>query len=413
MIVSVVALATGVVTLAMAQNRPVFILDEWSYADYLHKIDDGLVWMPPGEMAGQEVIADVACRGTEPEFFPQAPPCGQTSYDPAAFLNSGVNSASIHPPTYFLVTWAGAKTILATGVTDDLITAGRLVGIIWMAAGLLGLLLLLRELRVHPVAQALAVLLVATTPRFVEQWQYLTPDAANMLLGSVVLLAALRWLRGASRWWLLPVAGAFATAVKAPNVLVVCLAALVLVLSPSALYGVRKRVLGAAMLLGGALATGLAVLVVRALLAPADLPPSDLDLAQRADAFSPLWLADNVAAFLSPFGRPGTAVYGLSVVAVIVVVGLAAAAAVYLPSSDRRQRLAVATAVMLVLGPLLLVVLTYATSHQYFPMRERYGYTLFPAVVALAAGALRTRGQLAAAAAFTGLYGVGALAALG
>ena len=46
----------------------------------------------------------------EPSTWDDRPPCSAPTFDPAVFPNAGVNSADIHPPTYFLITYAGAAT---------------------------------------------------------------------------------------------------------------------------------------------------------------------------------------------------------------------------------------------------------------------------------------------------------------
>src|SRR5215210_4643318 len=136
------------VALSVDRNPALFVLDEFAYADYLYKIDDGHLVVRHGELSGERGLRALACRGYTPSTWNDRPPCDAAGFDPAVFPNAGINSADIHPPTYFLITYAGARALMALGVTDDLIDAGRLFGAVWMAAGLLALWCLARALGV-------------------------------------------------------------------------------------------------------------------------------------------------------------------------------------------------------------------------------------------------------------------------
>src|SRR5688572_1481086 len=134
------------VALSVDRNPALFVLDEFAYADYLYKIDDGHLVVRHGDVSGERGLRALACRGYTPSTWNDRPPCDAAAFDPAVFPNAGINSADIHPPTYFLITYAGARAVMALGVTDDLIDAGRLFGAVWMAAGLLALWCLVRAL---------------------------------------------------------------------------------------------------------------------------------------------------------------------------------------------------------------------------------------------------------------------------
>lgn len=385
-------LCAPVVALFVDRNPALFVLDEFAYADYLYKIDDGHLTVRHGEVSGQRGLRALACRGYTPSTWNDRPPCDAAGFDPSVFPNAGINSADIHPPTYFLITYAGARAVMALGLTDDLVDAGRLFGAVWMAAGLLALWCLLRALGAGPRAAACGLALVAAGPMLLQQWYFLTPDAANVLVGSLVMLAALRWERsGAGRAWLVG-AGALAMAVKAPNVVVVMAGGLYL-LTRAALArrhpddtsprSPRDYVVAAASLVGGAALTSAVWLVTRAALAAPGTTPMERD--EQVSILRPAQVIENIARFITPWDREPSSLYPLAVLTSYLFVGSLLVAVVALKPRDRRYAAALATGVVLIAGPLLLVGVNFAVRGTYTITEPRYGSTLVPITCALAA----------------------------
>lgn len=380
------------VALSVDRNPALFVLDEFAYADYLYKIDDGRLIVRHGELSGEPALRALACRGYTPSTWNDRPPCDAAGFDPAVFPNAGINSADIHPPTYFLITYAGARAVMAIGLTDDLIDAGRLFGAVWMAAGLLALWCLVRGLGAGAWAAACGLALVAAGPMLLQQWHFLTPDAANMLVGSLVMGAALRWERaGGSRVWLAG-AGALAMAVKAPNVVVVVAAGLYLVLRavlarrhpddrPPRSPGEYLR--AAAALVGGAALTSAVWLATRAALAGPGTSPMERD--ERVSVLRPAQIIENVARFVTPWDREPSSLYPLAVLTSYLFVGSLLVALFALKARDRRHALALATGVVLIAGPLLLVGVNFLVRGTYAIIEPRYGSTLVSIQCALAA----------------------------
>lgn len=380
-----------VVALSVDRNPALFVLDEFAYADYLYKIDDGRLLVRHGELSGQRGLRALACRGYTPSTWNDRPPCDAAGFDPAVFPNAGINSADIHPPTYFLITYAGARAVMALGFTDDLIDAGRLFGAVWMAAGLLALWCLVRALGAGARAAACGLALVAAGPMLLQQWHFLTPDAANVLVGSLVMLAALRWEGGGSRAWLAG-AGALAMAVKAPNVVVVVAAGLYLVAraalarrhpDDTSARSPREYALAAATLLGGAALTSAVWLVTRAVLAGPGTSPMERD--ERVSILRPAQIIENVARFITPWDREPSSLYPLAVLTSYLFVGSLLVALIALKTRERRYVLAMATGVVLIAGPLLLVGVNFGVRGTYTIIEPRYGSTLVPIQCALAA----------------------------
>ena len=385
-------LCAPVVALSVDRNPALFVLDEFAYADYLYKIDDGRLVVRHGELSGEPALRALACRGYTPSTWNDRPPCDAAGFDPAVFPNAGINSADIHPPTYFLMTYAGARAVMALGLTDDLVDAGRLFGAVWMAAGLVALWCLLRALGAGQAAAACGLALVAAGPMLLQQWHFLTPDAANVLVGALVMLAALRWERasGGPAW--LIAAGALAMAVKAPNIVVVVAAGLYLLVraalarrfpDDTAPRSPRDYVLAAVALAGGAALTSAVWLVTRAALAGPGTSPMERD--ERVSILRPAQIIENIARFITPWDREPSSLYPLAVLTSYLFVGSLLVALVALMARERRYAMAVATGAVLIAGPLLLVGVNFVVRGTYTIIEPRYGSTLVPIQCALAA----------------------------
>ena len=409
-------LCAPVVALQADRNPALFVLDEFAYADYLYKIDAGHVVVRHGELSGQPALRALACRGYTPAIWNDRPPCDAAAFDPSVYPNAGINSADIHPPTYFLVTYAGARALVSLGVADDLVDGGRLFGAVWMAAGLLALWCLLRSFGVDRWAAACGVALVAAGPMLLQQWYFLTPDAANVLVGSLVFLAVLRWERaGAGRGWL-AAAGVLAMAFKAPNLVVVVAGALYLLArawlrrreesevvelrSPgdTELRSPREYVSAAVALGGGAAVTSVVWLVTRAVLAGPGTSPMERD--EQVGMLRPGQVIENIGRFVNIWDREPSTLYPLAVITSYLLVGSLLVALVAVSNRDRRWALALVTGVVLVAGPLLLVALNFVVRGTYTIVEPRYGSTLVPIQCAIAATFWSGRA----------LYAVGALA---
>lgn len=419
------ALCAPLVALHESKSKPLFVLDEFAYADYLQKVHDGQLFVRRGEVTGQRTLRELACRGYNPDaIWPVRPPCDAPSYDPAEFPNSGVDSADVHPPTYFVITDLGARAIMALGITDNLVRAGRLFGAVWMAAGLLALWYLMRAFGANRWAAALGLGLVTASPALRWAWYYLTPDAANILVGSLVVLAVLRWERADNGLVALAGAGALAMGFKAPNLVVVVAVATYLAVraalarraSPADVaaggyLAPRRYLLAAASVLGGASVVVVAWLVARmALAARAETSPaaqdfglSDLGVGQ---------VTENLGRFISTWDESTALSYPLALIASYVLVGSILAAVVAFSHHDPRHALASVAGAMLVVGPLLIVVSAVVTTGTYFVVEARYGASLVPLECAVAACLWRGRAALVAVGALVVSYNAAVLVLL-
>src|SRR5690349_8139260 len=140
-----VLVAVSLVLVGNIRDHPeLSAIDEVGNGDYLFQASHGGM-AQLGERLGPEITREMACRGVS--YFPKPQgPCPGNG-DPASVPGWDVTNSDIHPPTYYYVTaWIGAA-ILRVAPTDSLITAGRLVNILWLGAGLVLLYLVLRDLR--------------------------------------------------------------------------------------------------------------------------------------------------------------------------------------------------------------------------------------------------------------------------
>jgi hypothetical protein len=148
-------------------------------------------------------------------------PCNGGPYDnPAAYPQAGKTSADLYTPAYFAVSYVAAKAIqLVTGT--DLLTAARLSGALWLAAGMWIFWLLMRKFRVHDWVTVGLGLAYIASPIALFNYTYISTDAPGFLVGVLLLYFAIRFIRGeSSGWWLVPIAVA-ATWLKVANLVAV------------------------------------------------------------------------------------------------------------------------------------------------------------------------------------------------
>ena len=176
------------------QHQTISPLDEYVYIDYLAKVPtQGVVRR--GEMTGDYARNVAACRGFR--FVASLPRelCGSVATSPDdAFPMGGTNSAYVYTPLYFAATWVMAQPLRWFGV-NDLVTAGRATGWVWLAAAAVLLYLSLRRLKVRPfLGCGLCLLMVGSLGAY---WgnTYISTDATAYFSGALMLWMLLRFLR--------------------------------------------------------------------------------------------------------------------------------------------------------------------------------------------------------------------------
>lgn len=215
-------------TTTLLHTKALSPVDEWVYSDYLDKVPTELL-VHQGELVGTEARERIACDGIYP-YGLMGQPCGSSYNDPAKFPFAGKTSADAYTPIYFASTWAVGKVFqLIPGVSD--LEGWRLTGSLWLAATVLVLYLIFRRFNIHPVATIGIGTALIVSPFSWWTYTFVSTDAPSAFFGGLLLLLALRYIAGrGSGWWIVGVS-ALAVLVKVTNILGVCLAALVLLLT--------------------------------------------------------------------------------------------------------------------------------------------------------------------------------------
>jgi len=397
-------------------------VDELQHIDYLYKAPDVV---RNGEKVDQDAMHEQACR-TLPNF--PVPPCSDTTtYDPDDFQELGTNTAAIYTPLYYTVTKAVAAPLQWVTGMESLVTAARIVGGLWLGAGLVMTLLVARRLGAHPYPTAGLLLAAAVTPNVLLPAATITPDAAALLAGASLVWAVLWWEErpGARRLWLPVVLGLAVVALKALNVVVVVLVALYVVLRLLQRYAwprdtdgedrpgraVRDRL--AALRPGPSLGQSVTLVAVVSVVAlggavgyvlfsSANAVASSAGVSMadrvRADSFPVVQLVEHVGVFLNVFYAPGwwvtVPVLGplvQNVVGMVTFAGTFAAAFLVREVPRRGRTLAVSLLVVGLVGAPLIIAFSYVSQGMFVPIPGRYALTLVPAGLALAAATLQRR----------------------
>jgi hypothetical protein len=115
--------------------------------------------------------------------------------------------------------------------------------------------------------------------------------------------------------------------------------------------------------------------------------------------------------FFGPLARDGRALQ-LSQLVLLLLVSFSVAAAFAPPGADVRKPIAAGLLVLLVVGPGVLIVLVFVGQHQYFPIENRYGYSLLPGAFAIAGSYWNSWMRLAAVSLLFAPYLAGCVLAL-
>lgn len=195
------AVTAAVMTLSfMRTHRPLSVVDEFQYID---AVDKARRWdvVLPGDKTDQYARILAACRGAgaDPNLTIYEGACGPYVPDAETFIQ-GYNSADIHSPAYFFLTaWTSWPIERLLGV--ELLTAARLTSLVWLWLGMLAFGWALSRMGArNGLLWALPVAVVAM-PVFRGTNAYVTPDALNLLAGSLILMSAILYVQGEWKPW--------------------------------------------------------------------------------------------------------------------------------------------------------------------------------------------------------------------
>lgn len=222
MFLAVVALIPVLfVSLHVSKYTKISPVDELQHIDYLYKVP---ALVASGDLVGQEAMHAEACRGIDAAFTP--PPCSDTAvYDPKDFQEDGYNTASINTPIYYAVTRILSAPIMALTPANDLVTAARLTGAIFLGLGLAVTYFVGRRLGAPRTGLLATLAILAATPSLLFPSATISPDALVLLVGATMAWCVLWWEESPrKRWWVLALASGLAVLIKLTNIVVVAAA---------------------------------------------------------------------------------------------------------------------------------------------------------------------------------------------
>lgn len=185
---ALLVLVVAVVGLHVHAYQRLSPIDELHHVDYLIKSADGQL-LRRGDVIGPETRKEGACRGVDAPGYPAS--CDDESW----LAGREFNTEEIQPPAYYFLTGWVARLLRPVMGTSSLVAAGRMVGALWAAAGLVFLWAALRMLGVPILVRWAVCALVITTPVVLHASTTVTNDATGLFAGGAVLLAALAWER--------------------------------------------------------------------------------------------------------------------------------------------------------------------------------------------------------------------------
>lgn len=394
------ALAAPVVANQAVANGQLSIFDEWQYAERVHQVATGDLWMRNGEEIGAWGQDVRACRGITRIDGPKPPPCRDS---PDVFT---LNSAAADPAPYYWATGAVAAVLTGSGLVDNALLAARLVGALWAALSMWSLFLVARALGAGRGGSLVAASTVLLVPALQQQYTFITPHALDIPVGALATLATLKFLRREWPWWTLVLAGLGAAGVKGSNIVVVLglgIALLAVVAWPVAVErATRVRAVVAGAWLGAStlVFTLVSMLVVSATQIGDPAPPGNY----LVDSLLPVQLVLDSFRFLGPYGEgplnmPATwMMLAMAGPALAIWAGVAREPAAFV------RQLAPGYLLGLALGPILLDVMVFVTTGQYIGVHTRYGLALWPIGLGFFALLLRTRTAVVIALAALVLY---------
>ena len=223
----------------VAGYRQLSPIDELRHVDYAMSVTH-LQFVHLGDRIGQEAMRAEACRGVDlPTWLD--PPCRSARFNPRAFRDDGYQTASAHPPTYYLTVGLVSRAAVGLGLFDNFVDPARLMGGVLLGAGLVLTYLAGRRLGLRSGALLAALTLVPTSSAVLHASSTVNPDATAVLAGGLVLFAAVAWEQRRLGTLALVVAGAVATGLKLTNLLVVAAVAAWLVVRSETLGVVIGR----------------------------------------------------------------------------------------------------------------------------------------------------------------------------
>ncbi len=428
MLVMVLLFSALSVALYVRAYGPLSPVDELQHVDSMIKASHGEV-VRRGDHVGQAAMREEACRGVDGAALP-LPACDSAHFEPADFQEEGYNTAEIHPPTYYAITGLLARAMLPLLGGRGIVTAARLVGALWLMAGVAVLWYLLAAFAVRVSSRAVVLLLLVTSPAVLHTSSTVTNDVTALVAGGGLLLAAVSWQRRRLPGWVVVAIAVAGVLLKLTNLTGAAVVVGYLLLQALHRRGVpaqdtalvpdrRAHLLMAAGITAGVAAGGLAWVVLHNVLATAPNLSNPISRKLQVDSLSLGQLLPSMGAGVVPVDGAHLAPFLGSVVVTTVMMmlrwlfigssfGLAASAE---PGSREEAMAVSATVTMVAAGPFFVLV-NFLTLSVFYAVPSRYMLSVMPAVVVAFALFLRKPWLNAAGGALAAIAVVATLAAL-
>jgi len=370
-------------------------IDEFQHIDYLARASHFSI-PREGDLVGQETMRAEACRKVDAVFT--APACDATNLTPEQFQEFGVDTAASDPPLYYVTGGLVARG-LQHGFGMDFVTAGRLVGVLWLWLAVIFTWLLLSEIGVPLAARAAAIGLMLASPAVLQSTTTVTSDATLLAVGAGLMWATVRWERGRLPLWVPALIAGLGAAAKETNLVAVGVAVVYLLLRALLHRDAVRRAVVASIIVGGAgLAVSGAWLVAFDARARVDARTLDMNRRFHVESLQADNILDSSRAMFPPVAFPATPpplrtpfTSAVADVTNWLLIGGLLSAVFYARRGGRLEAAAVAALVVLLVSGPLLVVTTFVFSSTYFPVPARYGLGVVPVLILLLATALRKR----------------------
>jgi len=214
-------LAAGVHIARYTELSPI---DELRHLDYAMRASS---FHQPrlGDLLSQPAMREEACRGIDRVIEWTDPPCDSKVFDPVRFRDDGYQTASPHPPTYYLGAGWFARAAKALGLSNSFVDPARVFSALLSAAGLMAAFAAGRMARVRAAPLLAALTFVPAMPAALHAASTVNPDSSAILVGSLVMLLGLAWERGRLPLWTVAVAGVIAGGTKVTSLLAVAVMA--------------------------------------------------------------------------------------------------------------------------------------------------------------------------------------------
>ena len=174
-------------------------LDELQHIDYAQRA--GHFDIPAvGERVQQQALGEAACRSVDaPGYI--SPTCNALLQNPDNFQERGFNTAASQFPTYYIITGLLARGVMQITPIGSAVTSLRVVSGIWLGIALCILWYVMALMNVPKRHRINSFLLLISTPLIVLTSSTVTPDSMLFLIGSVLLLSAIKYEAEKLKWY--------------------------------------------------------------------------------------------------------------------------------------------------------------------------------------------------------------------